>query len=148
MSSRHPIGYIDIRASAHATEDTDKVLKALCNTLPAELVQTVTFRKTSLAGYHGNPITLLETRIKDRNAAQKTLEKLSSGLGIMDKEVLNSDILQHLEKGNLYLRLDKQAAYLNELRLCQTDPIHLRIHFKRNRPEEVIEICRGLGLLP
>jgi RNA binding exosome subunit len=148
LSSRHPVGYIDIRTSAHATEDTDKVMKALGNILPAELVQTVTFRKTSLAGHHGNPITLFETRIKERNAAQKTLERLSSGLGMMDKDGLNSEIQQHLEKGNLYLRLDKQAAYLNEIRLCRTDPIHLRIHFKRSRPEEVIEICRRLGLLP
>ncbi len=148
MSSRISIAYIDIRTSAHATEDTDKVLKAAYNVLPSELVQTVTFKRTNLTGHHGNLITLFEIGIKDKTAAQKTFEKLCSGLGIMDKESLNSEIGQHLEKGNLYLRLDKQAAYMNELRLCQTDPIHFRIHFRKHSPEEVMEICRKFGLLP
>lgn len=148
MSSKFPIAYIDVRTSAHATEDTDKVLKAIHNTLPQEHVETITINKTSLTGHHGNPITLFEARIKDKNTAQKTFEKLSSNLTIMDKEILNSEIQKHLEKGNLYLRLDKQAAYMDEFKLCQTDPIHLRIHFKKQSPEEVVETCRKFGLLP
>jgi RNA binding exosome subunit len=148
LSSKIPIAYIDIRTSVHATEDTDKVLIALRNTLPAESIETVAFRNTNLTGHHGNPITLIETRIKDKGTAQKTFEKLSVGLGLMDKELLSNEIKQHLEKGNLYLRLDKQSAYMNELRLCQPDPIHFRIHFKKPNPDEVIEICRKFGLLP
>jgi RNA binding exosome subunit len=148
LSSKTLVGYIDIRTSAHATEDDDKVLQALHNTLPTGLIETITFKKANLTGHHGNPITLFETRIKDKNTSQKTLEKLASGLSIMDKEQLNGEIRQHLEKGNLYLRLDKQAAYLDQIKLCQTDPIHFRIHFKKHGPEDVIEICRKVGLLP
>ncbi len=148
MSSKTPIAYIDIRTSAHATEDTDKVQKAIQNTLPPDLIDTVAFQETNLTGHHGNPITLIQTRIKDKQATQKTFEKLSTSLSIMDKELLNNEIRQHLEKGNLYLRLDKQNAYLNQLKLGQADPIHLRIHFKKHAPEEVIEICRKFGLLP
>ncbi len=148
MPSKPQIAYIDIRTSAHATEDLDKVSRAVHNTLPTELIERTVFRKKSLAGHYGNPIILLETRIKDKIAAQKTFEKLPSGLSIMDKELLNNKIQDHLEKGNLYLRLDKQSAYLEEFKLCQTDPIHFRIHFKRHSTEEVIEICRKHGLLP
>lgn len=148
MPSKTPIAYIDIRTSAHATEDTDKVLIAIQNTLSPETTKTVTFKKANLTGHYGNPITLIETRIKDKGITLKTFERLSQGLGVMDKELLNSEIKQHLEKGNLYLRLDKQSAYLNELRLCQTDPIHLRIHFKKHSPDQVIEICKEFRLLP
>ncbi len=148
MSSKVPIDYVDLRVFAHATEDPDKVLTSVRNLIPQESVDTVAFRKASLTGHHGNPITLLETRIKEKKVAQQLMEKLSSGLSILDKESLNSEIDQHLEKGNLYLRLDKQSAYLNELKLGMTDPIHLRIHFKKHRQEEVMEICRKLGLLP
>ncbi len=148
MSSKLPIAYIDIRAFAHATEDADKVLMALCNMLPKELIDTVTFERKDLAGHHRNPIVLFETRIKDRKAAQAVFQKISSGLSIMDKEILSCGIQQHLEKGNLYIRLDKQAAYLREFKLDPTDPLHLRIHFRKHQPEEVIEICRGFGLLP
>jgi len=148
LSSKIPIAYIDVRVFAHATEEIDKVLKAVRNILPAALIDTVVFKKTNLTGHHGNPIVLLETRIKEEGAAQAVFEKLSSGLRILDKELLNSEIKQHLEKGNLYIRLDKQSAYLNEIKLCQTDPIHFRIHFRKHNPEEVVEICRKFGLIP
>lgn len=148
MSSPIPISYVDVRVFAHATEDLDKVQTAARNTLPQESVDTVTFKKTALTGHHGNPITLFEARIKNKKVARAFLEKLASGLSIMDKEALNSEIAQHLESGNLYIRLDKQSAYLGEFRLGSTDPIHLRMHFRKPSTEEVIDTCRKFGLLP
>ena len=148
MSPKAPIGYIDIRVFAHATEDLDKVLTAARNIIPSDLVDTVTFNKTGLAGHHGNPITLFEARVKERNLVNSIFGKLCSGLRILDKEVLTDEINQHLDKGNLYMRLDKQSAYLNELRLGSTDPIHMRIHFKKHDIEGVVDICRSFGLLP
>ena len=124
MSSKIPIGYIDIRVFAHATEEVDKVLNAVHNILSPELIDIIAFKKTNLTGHHGNPIILFETRIKEKNAAQTVFEKLSLGLSTLDKELLNSEIKQHLDKGNLYVRLDKQSAYLNELKLSSADSIH------------------------
>lgn len=148
MSPKAPIGYIDIRVFAHATEDADKVLTAARNIIPSDLRDTVTFNKTGLTGHHGNPITLFEARVKEKNLVNSVFGKLCSGLSILDKDVLTEEINQHLDKGNLYVRLDKQSAYLNELRLGSTDPIHLRIHFKKHDIEGVIDICRSFGLLP
>jgi hypothetical protein len=147
LSSKIPVAYVDIRTFAHATEDLDKVLSAVHNALPAELIDSITFKKTGVTGHHGNPIVLLETRVKEKSAAQAVFRKMASGLNMLDKELLGIEIQNHLEKGNLYIRLDKQTAYLNELRLCQTDPIHFRVHFKRHDPEEVIAICREFGLI-
>lgn len=148
LSSVVPIAYIDVRVFAHATEDLDRVLRAVRNTLPPESANTVTFKKTTLTGHHGNPITLFEARIKNKKVARAFLEKLASGLSMVDKQALNSEITQHLENGNLYIRLDKQSAYLGEFRLGSTDPIHLRMHFRKPSAEEVIDICRKFGLLP
>jgi len=147
LASKAPIAYIDIRVFAHATEDADKVLKAMCNVLPEAAVDTVIFKKRSLTGHYGNPIIFFEARLKGE-LAQRFFEKLSTGLGVLDKEQLNSEIRTHIEKGNLYIRLDKQSAYLGEIKLYQTDPIHFRIHFKKSNPEEIVEICRGFGLIP
>jgi RNA binding exosome subunit len=146
LASKAPIAYIDIRVFAHATEDAEKVLKAVYNTLPEAFINMVSFKKRSLTGHHGNPIILFETKLKGE-IAQKSFEKLSSSLGSLDKEQLGSEIRQHIEKGNLYIRLDKQLAYLNEIRLCQTDPIHFRVHFKKPNTEEMVEICRRFGLI-
>lgn len=148
MSSQIPITYIDIRVFAHATEDTDKVLNAVRNILPADVANEVVFKKSNLVGHHGNPIILFEARIKEKNAVKAALENISSKLSSIDKEQLNSEIKQHLDKGNLYIRFDKQSAYLNEFKLCTADPIHLKMHFKKSNQEEIIKICRDIGFLP
>ena len=148
LSSRLPIDYIDLRVFAHATEDLEKVLTAIHNILPPELSGTINFEKSNLNGHHGNLITLIETRIEERDSAQAVFEKLARGLRSFDKGELNSEIQQHLEKGSLYLRLDKQSAYFGEFRLWQIDPIRLKIHFRKHTPQEIVEICRKLGLLP
>jgi len=148
LSSKVPIAYIDVRVFVHATEDIDKVVKAVYNTLPTELADEIVFKKTNLKGYYGNPIILLETRIKKRDAAKTVFGKLASGLSSLDKELLNNEIKQRLNKGNLFIRLDKQSAYSNELKLRSDDPIHFRIHFRKSRLEEIMEICRKIGMLP
>ena len=148
MSFKAPVGYIDVRVFAHATEDPEKVLAAVRSTLPKELSANIAFRKTSLTGHHGNPLILFEAKIVDKRALPVVLEKIANCLGVLDKETLNSEIKLHLEKRNLYLRFDKQSAYLGELKFSSNDPIHFKIHFKNKTREEIMEICRETGLLP
>jgi RNA binding exosome subunit len=148
VSSKPPIGYIDVRVFAHATEDPEKVLTAVRNMLPEELSESAVFQKTSLTGHHGNPITLFRTKLTDKQALPTVLQKIGAGLTMLDKENLERDIKLHLEKGNLYLRFNKQSAYQSEVRFSQNDPIHFKIHFKNKSVEEIMEICRNTGLLP
>ena len=148
MPSKNTIGHIEIRAFAHATEDTDKVISAIRNTLPKDLSENIIFKKTNLTGHHKNPITLIETRFTDKNVLPTIVENIASNLNSLDKELLTKEIEDHLEKTNLYLRLDKQSAYLGEIKLATTDPIHFKIHFKAQNTEEIMEICRKTGLLP
>ena len=92
MPSKLPIGYIDIRVFAHATEDVDRVLAAVRNVLPSEAAETIVFERNALTGHHGNPIVLVEARISDRRIAQAIFEKLNSGLSALDKELLSGEI--------------------------------------------------------
>ena len=148
MSSKPPIVYIDVRVFAHATEDPEKVLTAVRNILPEELSESIVFQKTSLKGHHGNPIMLCRIKLTDKQALPTALKKIGAGLATLDKEALEMNMKLHLEKGNLYLRFDKQSAYQNEVRFSQNDPIHFKIHFKNRTATEIVEICRNAGLLP
>jgi len=148
VSSKSPIGYIDVRVFAHATEDPEKVLTAVRNILPEELSENAVFQKTSLTGHHGNPIMLFGTKLTEKQALPAALQKIGAGLTALDKETLEKNIKLHLEKGNLYLRFDKQSAYQSEVRFSQNDPIHFKIHFKNKTSEEIVKICRNAGLLP
>ena len=146
--SKLPIGYIEIRVFAHATEDTEKVLVAVRNTLPEAVGESVVFERTALTGHHGNPIVLFEAKLEDRKMLPSALQRIGSRLTTLDKETLDSELKLHLEKGNLYLRFDKQQAFLGELRFSSNDPIHFKVHFKNKTTEEIIGICGDSGLLP
>ena len=148
MSTKPPIAYIDLRVFAHATEDPNKVQTAVCNLLPVELSKTLVFEKTSCTGHHGNPITLFTSKLTDKKLLPTAIEKIGKDLGSLDKEELNRDIKLHLEKGNLYLRFDKQSAFLGVLKFSLNDPIHLKIHFKNKTAQEIIDFSKQSGLLP
>jgi len=148
MSIKPPIAYIDIRVFAHATEDSDKVQLAVRNLLPTELSETLVFEKQSCTGHHGNPIILFTSKLTNKKLLPKALEKIGTNLSALDKEELDRDIKLHLEKGNLYLRFDKQSAFLGVIKLTQNDPIHLKIHFKNKTVHEIMEISKQTGLLP
>ena len=148
MSSKPPIAYMDIRVFAHATEDPTKVQTAVRNLFPADLAETFVFQGTNLTGHHGNPIILFTAKLTDKKLLPKALEKIGKDLGVLDKEELNRDIKLHLEKGNLYLRFDKQSAFLGALKFSQNDPIHMKIHFKNKTTQEIIEFSKQTGLLP
>ena len=148
MSSKPSIAYIDIQVFAHATEDLEKVKTAVRNILPDELAQTILFNKSELSGHHGNPIIILSTRLEEKKFLPKVLEKIGSNLPSLDKEELFSNIKLHLEKGNLFLRVDKQSAIFGEIRFTKNDPIRIKIHFKNKTPQQITEICQGSGLLP
>ena len=142
-----PVAYIDIRFFVHATENLDKVVEAVQRLLPSDYIDDILFKKNNLKGHYGNPITLFETRIKNREIIKAFVENLSSRLDELDKEMLGKEIDLHVEKGSLYVRLDKQAALQGELKLCTADPIRVRIRFRKTKIEDIVKTCRELGML-
>lgn len=146
--SRSSIAFVDISLFVHATEDEDKVMRAVQNLFPLKYLDSITFRRQNLHGHHKNPIVLFETRIKDKEIIQTFVENLSSNLSVVEKENLLEEISRYVEKGSLYLRLDKQATFQGNFKLCTTDPIRVRIRFRKSKLEDVVQVCRELGILP
>ena len=138
---------MDIRFCAHATEDPDKVMEAVQNILPSDHIEDVTFKRSSLEGHYGNPITFFETRIKDKETVRALVENISSNLSSLDKAELGRTINQCVEKGSLYIRLDKQAALKGKIKFVTSDPIRIRIRFRKSKLEDVIEACREIGMI-
>ncbi|KPV62737.1 MAG: hypothetical protein AOA66_1233 [Candidatus Bathyarchaeota archaeon BA2] len=73
-----PVAYIDIRFFVHATENLDKVVEAVQRLLPSDYIDDILFKKGNLKGHYGNPITLFETRIKNREVIKAFVENLAS----------------------------------------------------------------------
>ncbi|MCL1966038.1 MAG: hypothetical protein FWF66_07185 [Candidatus Bathyarchaeota archaeon] len=148
MSQNLSIGYVDLRVFAHVTEDSEKVLTAVRNLLTPDLVETVQFTKNSLTGHHGNAITFFTAQLTEKKLLPTLLEKFGQNISALDKEELHTNFNLHLEKTNLYLRFDKQAAFLGKIKFAQKDPIHLKIHFKNKSTDEILEILKKFEMLP
>jgi RNA binding exosome subunit len=147
VSSKPPIGYVDVRVFAHATEEPEKVLVAVRNILPLKLGEEGIFRKTSLTGHHGNPIVVFEKRLTDKKELPLALKRIGERLNVLDKEALAGDLRRHLERHDLYLRFDKQAAFQGKVRFSRVDPVRFKVHFKSKNFGEIVEICQKAGLL-
>jgi RNA-binding protein len=104
---------VHFRVFCHATEDEAKVVQALKFASGAEdITREVT------EGYHGNPIIILEVFIKEKRRSKDFFSKLSEDelqeiIGTLEKR-MDDDC-------NLYLRLDKQEAYLGNLKMTASD---------------------------
>jgi RNA binding exosome subunit len=145
LQVQNAVAYIDIRVFSHATEDEAKVMEAVKKILPSIYTDTIVFEKHVLSGHHGNPITFFDARVKDKEVLKAIVEKIAAHLNTMDKETLCSRLSEYTEKGSLYIRLDKQAAFMDEFKLAQVDPIRMHVRFKKR---DITEICRELGLIP
>lgn len=116
----------EVSAFCHATEILDKVKAALLNIFPesarADLESSLSI--TMLEGHYGNPIFVLRLKIEKPELAEALLKHLLASLPAGDLAMLERTLKQRLDSsGNLYLRLDKQRAYLGDIRVYDGDDV-------------------------
>jgi len=117
---------VTARVICHATEDEKKVLKALENVLGS--IEGGRLKREQLTGHYGDPIILLTLELSDEDRAKAVLEKLKKGLSALEKLTLVSEAFEEKgQEGILYVRLDKQSAYLGSLKLSNRDSIKLEL---------------------
>ncbi|MEM0456149.1 MAG: RNA-binding domain-containing protein [Nitrososphaerota archaeon] len=117
---------VTARVICHATEDEKKVLKALENVLGS--IEKGKLKREQLIGHYGDPIVLLTLELNDEDQAKAVLDKLEKCLSVIEKSTLVSEAFEEKgQEGILYVRLDKQSAYLGSLRLSDSDAIKLEI---------------------
>ena len=130
---------LEVRVYAHSTEDPERVVRAVLNVFPED-VGEVRFRRRTVSGQYGDSITILRAEVRG-SKARKALRRLIQSLDKDDLNRLLSEVpLRVDEAGNLYVRLDKQEAYLGRLRLAESDPIRLKFSFKVGVDEGVVEV--------
>ena len=117
MSSKPPIGYIDVRVFAHATEDSEKVLVAVRNLLSVGLGEEVVFEKTRLSGHHGNPIVLFEAKLADKQALPDDLkalaEEMKSLSGKLQETMMKT--MEYMQDPDVQKAMEDQGKIMMEM---------------------------------
>jgi RNA binding exosome subunit len=126
----------------HATEDAGKVLQSIQNVLS---VPSERFSTTPSEGHYNNKILLLKAMLSSQEAVELAL-RIMSLLNRSDRDHLSSLLPEYSdEKGNLYLRLDKQLICHGKVSLSERDSIRVRFRpVKRYRSSGNLESYRGL----
>jgi RNA binding exosome subunit len=120
----HQFSTADVRIIIHATEDENKVLDAISNTLS---INAEKFSYSESTGHWKNKILLLTGNLESQEAnalAQKILSSLSS----LERDQISTSYDSSIdEKGNLYLRLDKQKICQGRISLSESDSIRVKL---------------------
>jgi RNA binding exosome subunit len=133
MKQELHVSLIRISAHVHPTEVVEKVKQALCyllSTVPADLDKNL--ETNVLEGDYGNKIHVLTCVLKNQKEIGAFFQRLKSDLPDEHKKVLRQyfESFYNGDTKTLYLRLHKQSAFQNMLRLSQYDDIfHVSIKF-------------------
>ncbi len=132
----------EINIVLHATEDEGRVLKAIEDVL---LVPSERFSSSPSEGHYKNKI-LLQRAILSSHEAGSLAKRVISLLNSADREHLSRLVHEYSdEKGNLYIRLDKQRMCQGRVSLSETDAIKIRFKpVKRYKPSGAIQGYAGL----
>jgi RNA binding exosome subunit len=138
-----PVHSVNISVLVHATEDEDKIL----NTLKTFLPDDTKVEKEHATGHYQNPIEILTVKIKRSKDIIKVLDFIKRNLPRNDINRLLNDLDSYVDdEGVLFIRVDKQEAARNSIKLGQDDPILVRVKVAAYpaRKEKALEVARGL----
>ena len=120
---------IEARAYSRATEVLDRVKNAVLNLFPPDFQEFVIIETTNTTSHHQNPIVIVDGTLERKEHCGVTLEFILNSLPESDKRTLKNTLQKRLdEKCSLFLRIDKQAAFLGKIQLADTpDLITIRV---------------------
>ena len=126
----------------HATEDQERIMGSLHDNLD---VVPEKFTITPSEGHYKNRILLLKA-IFSSSEANQLATNIASKLNSLDRQELWQNMDQFSdEKGNLYLRLDKQRLCQGKVSISSADSVRIKFKpVKRYRPTSNLESYRGL----
>ncbi|MFL6393089.1 MAG: RNA-binding domain-containing protein, partial [Nitrososphaeraceae archaeon] len=122
----------EINIVVHATEDENKILHSLFDVLS---IPSEKFSYSFSEGHWGNKILVLTATI-DGQVAKDLILKIISLLNSVDRYHLSNFFDKYVdEKGNLYIRLDKQRICKGRISLSERDSIRIRFRpVRRYKP--------------
>ena len=133
---RVPFHYIDLRTFCYATEDEKRVEEAIRAFLPEEF----DLDRMENTGHHGDRIVVLSARVENADAMRHVLDRLAE-LDEIDR-VLDELDERVDDNCSFFMRLDKQAAFQDEIRLGSGITLRAKVEAYPAKHEAAVENAR------
>ena len=131
-----PFHYVDLRAFCYATEDEKRVEQALRAFLPDEFE----LDRAENDGFHGDRIVVLSARVENADDVRQVLARLSE---LPDIEAVIGQLDERVDDNcSLFLRLDKQSAFRDEVRLGPGITLRAKVEAYPAKREAAVENAR------
>ena len=122
------VNSVELSVISYATEDEEKVEKALRNLMPPEFDGKVTRQR--LKGYYNDPITRILVKVTKRKEASRVMRQILGLISTLDQSRLLDEIEKRTDDtGSLYLRFEKQRALSGVAVLNESNPVRVKIKF-------------------
>ena len=115
---------VRINLILHATEDEDNVLQVLEDIFQ---IKRNNFQNEHVPGHFNNPILLVSTRLKKKNA-QNFVRLFFSKMKEEDFQEIFANVEKHVTSSGLSLRISKQKLISKILALSKEDAIKININ--------------------
>lgn len=128
-----PFHYVDLRTFAYATEDDQRVEEALRHFLPED----VEIERETTEGHLGDRILVLSARVENADEVRHVLSVLADA---EEFEVIADELDERVtENCELFVRLDKQAAFSGETRLGEGVTLRAKVEAYPARKDAAVE---------
>jgi RNA-binding protein len=128
-----PLHYVDLRAFCYATEDEKRVEQALRTFLPEEFE----IERVESEGHYCDRILVLSARVENADDVRHVLSRLADLKSLDDLLAELDDRVT--ENTELFLRLDKQAAFAEEIRLGDGITFRAKVEAYPAKKEQAVE---------
>lgn len=133
-----PFHYIDLRAFCYATEDEKRVTEALGTYLPEEFE----IERVETEGYHGDRILVFSARVENADDVRHVLDQLRESADLRRvRDQLDERVTENCE---LFLYLDKQAAFGGEVSLGEGITFRAKVEAYPAKKESAVENVREI----
>ncbi|ELY57445.1 RNA-binding protein [Natronolimnohabitans innermongolicus] len=140
-----PLHYVDLRTFCYATEDEKRVEQALRTFLPGGETKDADehedepfeIERTESEGHYGDRILVLSARVENADDVRHVLSRLAD-LESFDTLIdeLDDRVTENTE---LFLRLDKQAAFEGDVRLGEGITFRGKVEAYPAKKEQAVE---------
>ena len=131
-----PLHYVDLRAFCYATEDEERVERALMTYLPED----VELDRAVSEGHHGDRIVVLSARVERADEIRHVLDKLGE---LDDVDTVIEELEERVDDNcAFYLTLDKQAAFSGEVRRGDGITVRTKVEAYPAKKHKAVENAR------